>query len=86
MPGFDGTGPGGTGPMTGGRRGFCGQYRMGAGVAPYGGWRWAGHGPLSDTRRSGEQELDLLRSESQSLRRSLEEIDARIRELAGKRQ
>ena len=24
MPGFDGTGPGGMGPMTGGMRGFCG--------------------------------------------------------------
>ena len=23
MPGFDGTGPGGEGPMTGGRRGYC---------------------------------------------------------------
>jgi hypothetical protein len=23
MPGFDGTGPGGMGPMTGGGRGFC---------------------------------------------------------------
>jgi len=26
MPGFDGTGPRGLGPMTGGRRGFCTGY------------------------------------------------------------
>jgi hypothetical protein len=26
MPGFDGTGPAGTGPMTGWGRGFCGAY------------------------------------------------------------
>jgi hypothetical protein len=34
MPGFDGTGPGGMGPMTGGGRGFCAMpYR---GYGPYG--------------------------------------------------
>jgi hypothetical protein len=34
MPGFDGTGPMGQGPMTGGGRGFCAMpYR---GYAPYG--------------------------------------------------
>lgn len=30
MPGFDGTGPGGMGPMTGGRRGFCASPAYGA--------------------------------------------------------
>lgn len=39
MPGFDGTGPGGMGPMTGGARGFCNP----SGVA-YGGYRGYGHG------------------------------------------
>jgi len=29
MPGFDGTGPGGKGPMTGGQRGFCKGARPG---------------------------------------------------------
>jgi len=32
MPGFDGTGPMGAGPMTGGARGFC--YPANAGYAP----------------------------------------------------
>jgi len=31
MPGFDGTGPRGMGPMTGGGRGFCGPYGFGRG-------------------------------------------------------
>ena len=34
MPGFDGTGPRGAGPMTGGARGFCQPER---GPAPHGG-------------------------------------------------
>ena len=34
MPGFDGTGPMGMGPRTGGGRGFC---PPGIGTAPYGG-------------------------------------------------
>ncbi|MCK4600700.1 DUF5320 domain-containing protein [Candidatus Bipolaricaulota bacterium] len=29
MPGFDGTGPRGMGPMTGGRRGFCSPWGLG---------------------------------------------------------
>jgi len=50
MPGFDGTGPRGMGPMTGGGRGFCGPWGIGAALrggfippypmgpyAPYGG-------------------------------------------------
>ncbi len=35
MPGFDGTGPVGMGPMTGGARGWCNPYRA----------RTAGYGP-----------------------------------------
>ena len=40
MPGFDGTGPRGMGPMTGGARGFCNPYYAGVrapivGVNPY---------------------------------------------------
>jgi hypothetical protein len=35
MPGFDGTGPGGMGPMTGGGRGFCSPGGVGAASAGY---------------------------------------------------
>jgi len=43
MPGFDGTGPGGMGPMTGGGRGFC--VSPAAGVRPgFAGRRFFGRG------------------------------------------
>jgi len=36
MPGFDGTGPAGMGPMTGGGRGWCNPYSpLYAGYGPY---------------------------------------------------
>lgn len=35
MPGFDGTGPGGMGPMTGGARGYCAVPAGGVPVGPY---------------------------------------------------
>ena len=36
MPGLDGTGPGGMGPMTGGARGLCNPYsRLYGAYAPY---------------------------------------------------
>ena len=38
MPGFDGTGPNGMGPMTGGGRGFCST--RGASVRNYAFTRW----------------------------------------------
>ena len=36
MPGFDGTGPRGMGPMTGGGRGFCSPWGIGAALRQYG--------------------------------------------------
>ncbi len=35
MPGFDGTGPNGMGPMTGGGRGYCSPWGIGAGTYAY---------------------------------------------------
>ncbi|MFO8010102.1 MAG: DUF5320 domain-containing protein [Dehalococcoidia bacterium] len=43
MPGFDGTGPLGMGPMTGGGRGFCNPW--GAGRGWFGRGRGFGRGP-----------------------------------------
>ena len=40
MPAFDGTGPGGMGPMTGGGRGWCNPYGI-----PYSGARFAPYAP-----------------------------------------
>jgi len=43
MPGFDGTGPSGEGPMTGGARGYCNPAWAGARPPMYG--RGFGYGP-----------------------------------------
>jgi hypothetical protein len=63
MPGFDGTGPRGMGPMTGGGRGFCSPWGLGSAYGlgrgmpyprygipygfPYGGTPYAGATPYS---------------------------------------
>ena len=60
MPGFDGTGPRGMGPMTGGGRGFCNPYgpfygmmpRYGAGFGPGRLGQWQG---LSDDLADGDR-------------------------------
>ena len=43
MPGFDGTGPMGMGPMTGGGRGSCSPWGIRA-ARPYGLHRWTRYG------------------------------------------
>ena len=82
MPGFDGTGPRGIGPMTGGGRGFCNPYGLGTARRLFGAGLRTGYGfpGVAPTR---EQELDFLKSETQNLKRALEEIDDRIKELTG---
>ena len=88
MPGFDGTGPGGMGPMTGGGRGYCRSGRPG--WAPYPGRGRGGYGYGYAGRRVGpgfvnsEQEVDYLKSEAEALKRTLEDMEARIRELTAK--
>jgi len=44
MPGFNGTGPRGMGPMTGGGRGFCSPWGSGAVSRPYGRFLGRGYG------------------------------------------
>jgi Family of unknown function (DUF5320) len=55
MPCFDGTGPRGMGPMTGGGRGFCapGDVRAGVGFGRGGFARGAGHGFARGGGRGG---------------------------------
>ena len=83
MPGFDGTGPNGMGPMTGGARGFCDPYGRRARWNPYTVPRWGGYGYLPWATPTREQELDFLKEEALVLRRNLEGIDARIKDIAG---
>ncbi len=71
MPGFDGTGPGGMGSMTGGGRGFCSPW--GAGARNYAFRRWApyaypsyrpyGYSPFS-AQTSPAQEIEILKQQA----------------------
>jgi hypothetical protein len=95
MPGFDGTGPMGMGPMTGGGRGFCSP--RGPGVSPrrYSFFRrtpyayprhWAyGFRPFAP-RMTREQELEFLKSEAQALRDDLKELETEIGKLSAEKE
>jgi hypothetical protein len=94
MPGFDGTGPRGMGPMTGGGRGFCSPWGIGAASRPYGAFRGMGYGypyygvgpafpgavPFSSPM-TREQEIDFLKNQAQAMRGHLEQIESRIQQL-----
>lgn len=76
MPGFDGTGPRGMGPMTGGGRGLCnprGTRGLRRGVA------FRSYPDLT-----ADQELETLRSQAQAMSEQLEQIQKRLQELEGK--
>ena len=88
MPGFDGTGPAGMGPMTGGGRGFCSPWGVGAanrgygypynrGAIPY--YNYGGV-PLAP-QMTRQQELDSLRGQTDMLNSRLKQIEARLSEL-----
>ena len=90
MPGFDGTGPRGMGPMTGGGRGYCCLRGAGGGRAPGRGWGRGGRGygypgrwPASGFA-THEQEIDYLSSEAEALKGMLAEVEARVRNLQEK--
>lgn len=92
MPGFDGTGPRGMGPMTGGGRGFCGPRGGRAGRAPRWGRGRGGYGygyaypgqwsPPGFASR--EEEMACLKSEAEALKNTLDGLEARIRDLTDK--
>ena len=112
MPGFNGTGPRGQGPMTGGGRGYCAVNLSGAGVRPGAGGsfsgRGGGHGNRNCFYATGlpgwmraqkgmqafggfsqavpkEEELGILRSQADLLKRQLEDTQTRIQDLEGKK-
>ena len=99
MPGFDGTGPRGMGPMTGGGRGFCNPWGIGAayrgyGVSPRVGYGYPSYGtPVNlpgvmpyASAMTPQQELDFLRNQAQAMRGQLEQMEARISELKTERE
>ena len=88
MPGFDGTGPRGMGPMTGGGRGFCAVPLPGAwptymGTGAYRSYSlpWTTSFAPPMTR---EQELNFLKNQAQGMRGQLEQIESRIKQLENK--
>ena len=94
MPGFNGTGPRGMGPMTGGGRGFCSPWGRGAGYRSYGGFRggmynypYYGTAPVVPgatsfpSQMTREQELDSLKNQAQAIKGQLEQIESRIQQL-----
>jgi hypothetical protein len=85
MPGFDGTGPNGMGPMTGGGRGFC---RIWGGIPPqyaftrpayynfphYGTYGFRSFAP----RFTQKQEIEFLKGQAEALRSELREVETQI--------
>ena len=90
MPGGDGTGPGGAGPMTGRGMGRCGGQGRGSG-AGRGSVRsnrrlFSGWDPLQNqsdfsnekSRNKKEQELEILGQQAQDLKKQLNEVLKKI--------
>jgi len=91
MPGFDGTGPNGMGPMTGGGRGFCNPRGMGATArrygfpsrVPYAYPRYEAYGfqPFAP-RMTRAQELEFLKGQAGALSDELKQLETEIGKLS----
>ena len=89
MPGFDGTGPMGMGPMTGGGRGFC-AIPLHAAWQAYTGRRgsaipYYGVPSFAPEIVRGE-ELEYLKRLTQSLREELREIEGRMQQIESEKE
>ena len=96
MPGFDGTGPMGIGPMTGGGRGFCAvplrpawPTYVGRGFSmPYGASRgipYYGIPPFAP-EIAREEELEYLKGLAQSMREYLKGIEGKIQQIENEKE
>ena len=97
MPGFDGTGPRGQGPMTGGARGYCvtgwgGGIRRSFGLrlrprrgggGPGSGWRWDGVAVPTDAPPAGFDDVDGLAEQVRMLASRVEQLSARLESRGG---
>ncbi|MFC1905207.1 DUF5320 domain-containing protein [Chloroflexota bacterium] len=87
MPGFDRTGPAGMGPMTGGRRGFCSPWGVRGAVHTYSHANWNpyhfssyGSGTFYP-QMTRDQEFEFLKSQAIAMKRQLNDIETRVKEL-----
>ena len=82
MPAFDGTGPGGMGPMTGRGMGPCGGgYGYGRGLGRGFGW---GYGPVGYTPRvTKKEEKEILEGDLEAIQEEMNDIKARLDEIKG---
>jgi len=95
MPGFDGTGPRGMGPMTGGGRGYCAVAFNSTGNLPLGRRGFYGRGggrgfrnnwyaaSFPVRRASEEDEVTMLKEQADILKQQLEDIETRIHAVEG---
>ena len=81
MPGFDGTGPNGMGPMTGGGRGVCSPW--GGSPRQYAFSRYGAYGfrPFAPRVTRG-QELEFLKGQAEALKDELKELETEIGKLS----
>ena len=92
MPGFDGAGPRGMGPMTGGGRGSCSPWGIRT-ARPYGlprrapyayPYRVHGIAPFAPPM-THEQEMEFLKNEAQAMRDELKELETEIVKLSAEK-
>ena len=92
MPGFNGTGPNGMGPMTGGGRGFCSPWGVGVRNYPfprkasYNYPRYGAYGfkPFVP-RMSREQELEFLKGQADALKNELNQLETEMGKLSAEK-
>lgn len=78
MPGGDGTGPLGRGPMTGWGRGFCRGFGRGFGR---GAWTWPAPVWGAPAQPTKEQTLSFLEGQQKALESELDALKRQIEEL-----
>lgn len=83
MPGFDGTGPRGRGPMTGRGMGSCGRgYRRGYGRRNSRGFFNRTFGGFFGNRTvTDDEEKKVLQEEAEILKKELNEVKSRLEDL-----
>jgi len=87
MPGFDRTGPGGMGPMTGGGRGLCnpaGGYRR---FSPgFRGSVWYNRGYAAPAQPDFDRmDLEGLKNQTEALKKELQALERQIENLSGEK-